>query len=594
MPFRLLNKIRSSLSAKIALIVSVPVVCIIPFFSYFNYIHDREGIFHDAESRLLYMGEDMKSPAETFMREKKVTALDQLVYRTALGADVNFIVLIDNHGQVIACNKKQWKGKQFREMLSVDISANDVHAFLKALSGGYSVYYDPEDKQYCLVIPLSSGRVTIGAALISLDLQTTQAEIKKRAVELLVISFMVSAAIGVSIYFLLYYWFTRRVQSVSTAAVRLSSGDLNARAEAGGSDEIAGLATSFNLMAEEITNWRSNLEEMAASRVRELSALYDVVETISQSLDLGRVLPKVLDRVLDSLRADKGAVVLVEPDGKLLQLAAQRGLSEEGIRQISTLGQGCIGDVILRNNAIHAGGDEDGGSDFVPGLEQDEIRSALVVPISARGEVLGALALYSAKKERFSDQDEALLMTIGNQVGVAVENAHLYEKTLELAQRDGLTGLANRRYLMERLKQEMDRSERYQTSLSVIMMDLDKFKSFNDTYGHIKGDELLRTFSALVMGMIRTSDVAGRYGGEEFCVVLPNTSIKGALVIAERIRRSAEELMIPISEDQPPANRTVSIGISEFTAGESIEKLLSIADSALYRAKEGGRNRVVG
>jgi diguanylate cyclase (GGDEF)-like protein len=218
---------------------------------------------------------------------------------------------------------------------------------------------------------------------------------------------------------------------------------------------------------------------------------------------------------------------------------------------------------------------------------------ALLVPISARGVVLGVLAVYGEIKDKFTDANEALLATIGNQISVAVLNAQLYQKTLDLAQHDGLTGLANRRYLTERLEQEVVRAERYQTSLSLIMLDLDKFKSFNDSYGHVKGDELLKAFSAMVKKAVRSTDIAGRYGGEEFCVALPNTSVKGALVIAERIRAAMEALRIPLEAGQPPVGRTASIGVAEFSAGDSIEKLLSLADAALYRAKEGGRNKVV-
>jgi len=145
---------------------------------------------------------------------------------------------------------------------------------------------------------------------------------------------------------------------------------------------------------------------------------------------------------------------------------------------------------------------------------------------------------------------------------------------------------------MERLAQEIDRAERYQNSLSLMILDMDKFKSFNDAYGHIKGDELLKAFSSILKDTVRTSDIAGRYGGEEFCVVLPNTSIKGAALIAERIRKAVEGLTIPMAEGQPAAGRTVSVGVTEFSSGDSLEKLLAAADAALYRAKDGGRNRV--
>jgi diguanylate cyclase (GGDEF)-like protein len=124
------------------------------------------------------------------------------------------------------------------------------------------------------------------------------------------------------------------------------------------------------------------------------------------------------------------------------------------------------------------------------------------------------------------------------------------------------------------------------------MIDLDRFKQFNDTYGHLKGDELLKKFAELLEKRIRTTDMAGRYGGEEFCLVLPNTPLKGAVVIAERIRKAVEDLKINVENNASPAGATVSIGVAEFAQGETDENLISAADAALYRAKQGGRNKV--
>jgi diguanylate cyclase (GGDEF)-like protein len=400
-----------------------------------------------------------------------------------------------------------------------------------------------------------------------------------------------AAVLGLTFYFLFSFLIAKRLKAVSAVAARFASGDLSARLDAYGTDEIGSLATSFNILGEEITNWRTNLEAIAADRVKELTALYGVVETISQSLELDIVLARVLDRVLDYFGTRSGAIVLVDQKEQTLRLMGHRGLSEESLNQIVEDGQGCIGDVILMKSALRVAGDaKEVGA--VPGLGQDNIYSALVVPVTVRGGVLGALGVYSGENGRFTEEDEAFLVTIGSQTGVAVENARLYTQTLELARIDGLTGIANRRHLMDRLKQEVDRAERYEASLSVIILDLDKFKSFNDTYGHPLGDELLRAFSTMVQKKIRSSDVAGRYGGEEFCIVLPNTSLKGGVILAERIRRHAEGLTIPVGEGQPPAGRTVSIGVAEFSPGDSVEKLLSLADAALYRAKEKGRNRV--
>lgn len=593
MPLRLLYKFRSSMSAKIAFIVTIPVVLITSFFSYHHYMHDRDSLFHNAESQLLRVGEGLKGAVETFIRNKDQAGLQNIIVEAGQGADVRLVTVYDPHKKVAACNIRKWVGKGLLELYPEEITITDITAIHKALAGGYSVYYDPGDMTYCLVMPVSHGGHGTGALHIGLDVKSTQAAIAGRSLETLLFSLVISLLMGVTIYFLLHYQLTVRVKSVSAAAIKFASGNTQARTAVGGTDEIAHLSTSFNLLAEEITNWRTNLEEMAASQTNELLVLFDVVNTISQSLDLNSVLPSVLDQVVESMSTLKGAIILVDGDGRSLSMVARRGLSDESIRLITESGHGCVaGEVIRRNKPIRISGNENELSG-ITGLEKDNIISALVVPISAGGVVLGVLAVFGEIKDKFTDANEALLATIGNQISVAVLNAQLYQKTLDLAQHDGLTGLANRRYLTERLEQEVVRAERYQTSLSLIMLDLDKFKSFNDSYGHLKGDELLKAFSAMVKKAVRSTDIAGRYGGEEFCVVLPNTSVKGALVIAERIRAAMEALRIPLEPGQPPVGRTASIGVAEFSAGDSIEKLISLADAALYRAKESGRNKVV-
>lgn len=592
MSLGIINKIRSSISAKIGLIIFLTVVAITPVFSYYHYRHERDLISRSFEVRLLYVGENLKDSSEAAIKKKDLIGLAELIDKVALAADVELITLYDNAGRVAVSNKKKWVGRNHLDLYPSEVTSGDIAAIQKALEGGYSVYYDADDVRYCLVMPVDFGGGVLGALHSCISFTSARAEIRQRVAENSGVAILVSLLIGMVIYFLFHWHFTKRVKSVSLVAATFALGDMTVRTDVGGTDEIGYLANSFNALAEEIANWRSNLEEIAAGRTKEISALYDVVDTINKSLDLNAVLPKVFDLVLEKMGVGNGVIVLVGTDGKTLNIRSHRGLSDEGMRQISELGHGCVGDAIIRNTPIRVGGGDSDASPGIPGLEQEHVFSALVVPISIRGSVLGALAVYSEQNDRFSDQDESFLVTIGSQVGAAVENARLYEKTLELAQMDGLTGLANRRYLMQRLQQEVDRAERYTTSLSVLILDLDKFKSFNDTYGHLKGDELLRQFSTLLKGQVRSSDIAGRYGGEEFCVVLPNTSIKGAGAIAEHIRKAMEEMKLTMGEGQPPAGRTVSIGVAEFSLGDSVEKLVSIADAALYRAKESGRNRV--
>lgn len=166
-------------------------------------------------------------------------------------------------------------------------------------------------------------------------------------------------------------------------------------------------------------------------------------------------------------------------------------------------------------------------------------------------------------------------------------------KKLEMVSRiDGLTQLFNRSHWQSRLSEEFSRAARYQTPLSLIMFDLDHFKKVNDTYGHLGGDAVLCNVARVVRSSLRENDIAGRYGGEEFGIILPNTPEAGAMIVADRIRASIEASPVPFEEREIKA--TSSLGVAEYRPGVAdCEELIAQADAALYRAKEGGRNRVI-
>jgi diguanylate cyclase (GGDEF)-like protein/PAS domain S-box-containing protein len=163
----------------------------------------------------------------------------------------------------------------------------------------------------------------------------------------------------------------------------------------------------------------------------------------------------------------------------------------------------------------------------------------------------------------------------------------------QLATRDGLTGLANRRHFDDCLHAEWARAQRQQTPLSLLMVDVDNFKAYNDANGHLGGDECLKRIATAVASEMRANDLVARYGGEEFAVILPNQSLKGAAIVAERIRCRVEQLQVP-NRLAPNGHVTVSIGAATAIAGPSNDasQLVAIADAALYRAKHMGRNRI--
>ncbi|MBL4607998.1 MAG: diguanylate cyclase [Pseudomonadales bacterium] len=164
------------------------------------------------------------------------------------------------------------------------------------------------------------------------------------------------------------------------------------------------------------------------------------------------------------------------------------------------------------------------------------------------------------------------------------------EELEKLSRIDGLTQLANRRHWEERLSEEYSRAKRYDETVSLIMFDLDKFKNINDTHGHLAGDEILRTVSSNVKEILRESDVAGRYGGEEFGIILPNTDIKGAVIVGEKLRKLVEETKVIFEGVDIPF--AISGGVVEFNDSHArYEDLISNADEALYYSKEHGRNQ---
>ena len=222
---------------------------------------------------------------------------------------------------------------------------------------------------------------------------------------------------------------------------------------------------------------------------------------------------------------------------------------------------------------------------------ESHVESIICVPLRSDEDVIGVLNVTNKTDgAAFSDEDEEILEALANQAAVAISRTRLYEAAIS----DSLTHLYVRRFIMHRLNEEVRRSVRYNQPLALIMCDIDHFKTVNDTYGHPAGDVVLaEVASALRDGLRENVDLPGRYGGEEFVLVLPNTNLEGAGLVAERLRHAVEQLRY-----EGPAREVPTVTMSFGVAGlepailETADELLSRADQSLYRAKSGGRNRV--
>jgi diguanylate cyclase (GGDEF)-like protein len=186
-----------------------------------------------------------------------------------------------------------------------------------------------------------------------------------------------------------------------------------------------------------------------------------------------------------------------------------------------------------------------------------------------------------------------LLTAVADQAAMAVKNARLHEETVALSITDPLTGAPNRRHLFSRLEMEIARAHRFGTSVSMLMIDIDHFKVLNDAAGHRAGDVTLRQVSDLIRNSVRKVDTLGRYGGEEFVLVLPQIQRPEALEVAEKIRKAVEDYPFTHRAAQPSGRITISIGVASLPLDANmLEKLVDCADAALYASKRGGRNRV--
>ena len=302
--------------------------------------------------------------------------------------------------------------------------------------------------------------------------------------------------------------------------------------------------------------------EAATRRNEELEALTGLATTMTQTLEEGPIVEQALGVLKTAARATSAALHIAE-DGRA-RLAAIAG----------------------QWHAEHPWTDRAPALVDEPSVETRGRRAILRLPLAARGKRIGAVTLLRPETEAFDPHAVELLRLLVDQMGVAVQNARDYREKLEQAIRDPLTGLYNRRFLLEALEKEVQRCARYGSEASLVIFDVDDFKLVNDRYGHAAGDDVLRSIGQIAESVIRPADSFARIGGEEFALLLPETSQLEALLVAERVRTA-------IGREKILGDRkiTVSGGIASCPtdAGET-EQLQRLADGALYFAKRNGKD----
>jgi diguanylate cyclase (GGDEF)-like protein len=331
-------------------------------------------------------------------------------------------------------------------------------------------------------------------------------------------------------------------------------------------------------------------ERRLARQLTSQRDLLAISESVLSTLDERAILDTIADTLASVIEYDALSIAKVdEQAGELVSIFARDEWQEEVLSFRIKLGEGLSGWVAVNNQAVLC---NDVLTDprvvQVPNTPV-EPQASIVVPLAIRDKVIGVLCLDRLGERTFDEEELDLTKLFANLAAIAMENAALYEKSRQRAVTDSLTGLYNHGYLQELIQREIRRSERYPKQFSLLMLDLDHFKEVNDRFGHQRGDKVLKKVAAILTSCCRDTDYVARYGGDEFMVLLPETSSEDARRLAERVRTRVNSLKVASDES---GGITASAGIADYPAcGVDATVVVSAADTALLWAKRHGRDR---
>ncbi|MGA3166640.1 MAG: sensor domain-containing diguanylate cyclase [Terriglobia bacterium] len=339
-------------------------------------------------------------------------------------------------------------------------------------------------------------------------------------------------------------------------------------------------------------------EEIAELKrqVERLALFHEVGKALFSTLDLQKILQTIMEKISDLLQPDTWSLLMMDEKTQDLYFEIAIGTGADRLRDVRLkLGEGVAGWVAQHGEPVLI---EDARNDtrFTPKVDElthTETRSIVCVPIKARGHVLGVIELVNALgKPSFGVEDIPILKSLADYAAIALENARYVQRIHELTITDDCTALYNARHLNFVLDTEIYRSNRYAYEFSVIFIDLDHFKLVNDAHGHLVGSKLLWMIGDLIKGNLRLIDYAFRYGGDEFVVLLPQTSKESSLVVVRRIRELLTSRVF-FTDEKLNIKVTASFGVAAFPGdGRTRKELLRKADEAMYLVKNTTRNNI--
>lgn len=431
--------------------------------------------------------------------------------------------------------------------------------------------------RYLEAAPAQVARIEKLVTLFERDVRTNTAGLVWFSAMLLA----ASLGLGLIGFVMARYVVTRPLRRLIEAANAIAGGAYDRRVPVASRDELGELADTFNRMAAAV-----------GDKTMRIAALNDIAVRITSMQSLRDLLDEVMRRGVLLTGAQAAVIAFYNEAEHRFDEWITQGLSNQFVKNIRSLSGGVAEMTFGSGRPIQANDRPETAHKLERQFHEERIRSLVCLPLTSHANRLGVIYFFQKDRDHFFPDEIEILTTFAHLAAGAIENARLQEKTLNLAVTDKLTGLRNRRYFDQRLNEEIHHAGRQQTPLSLLMLDIDDFKLVNDTHGHIVGDRVLQNLGRILTGQLWQVDVASRYGGEEFAVILPQTDTAAAEKVAERIRARVAELRVPLPE-KGEIGVTISIGAAAFPlCGDSAEGLTEHADQALYEAKRAGKNCV--
>ncbi|HEY5595194.1 MAG TPA: diguanylate cyclase, partial [Nitrospiria bacterium] len=394
----------------------------------------------------------------------------------------------------------------------------------------------------------------------------------------------------IALYYSVHKIFLSPLRLLARGADTLARGEMGHRLPVMGNDEISRLTGSFNTMATSL----QTLMDHEKDKVRQLGILHESSAQFALAENLDALMNRLVENTPLLIKSELASLYLLDPQtGQIAQCKHSfTDLTRPSVQEQPDA-EGLLGLILKEGTAVLKNDITQPPQSIGLPSDHPPVRSFLGIPLILRDRVIGGISVANKLDgSGYTEEDEDILSLLAFQAAAAVEQVRLLEDTQRQAVTDGLTGLFNHREFQKRLQDELDRCKRYGRDFSLLLVDIDYFKSFNDTHGHPFGDLVLKEIGSLIRKTVRTMDIPARYGGEEFVIIAPETTAENAKLLAERLRKnvSAHSFLTPAGQQ---VILSVSIGLASFPLdAQDREGLIQATDRALYFAKEAGRNRV--